>query len=158
MRRSYKPTVSSFVNSILWDISPATVALVGYYFTHEKASEKGLGWLVVVVTVAMCLWSLLLLLPTLTVHSKRVTLDERSISVTGLFGTTTIGFSQIDGAVMRERVNLVSRTDRLIIIHSVAGQLLTFNPSTLSRKDEEDFLRELRKHVPLEVVRDKPTL
>ena len=158
MKRTYKPNTSSLFGSFLWDFSPAIIAIIGYRFAHAGATAKGLGWLLVVGTVAMCLFSFFLLIQTIAVHLRRVTIEEESISVTGPLGTTTVGFSSIVKAVLRERVNPVSRTDHLILIESRNGALLTFNSSTLSRDDEDDFLTELRRHVDLQIVRDKPAL
>ncbi len=156
MKRTYKPKTSSLLASFVYDLSPAIIALIGYRFAHTGASARGLGWLLVVATVGMCLLSFYLFIQTIAVHLRRVTIDEESISVTGLLGTTTVGFSSTVKAVLRERVNPVSRTDHLILIQSRTGELLTFNSSTLSRDDEDDFLNELRKCVHLEVVRDRP--
>jgi len=156
MKRTYKPKASSLLGSLLWDFSPATLALIGYQFAHEGASIKGLDWLLIVGTVVMCLWSLILLIQTMAVHLRRVTINEDCISVTGLLGTTTIVFGSIAKAVLRERVNPVSRTDHIVSIQSRTGELLTFNSSTLPRNDEDDFLKELQRHVNLDVVRDKP--
>jgi len=158
MKRTYKPNTSSLFGSFLWDFSPAIIAIIGYRFAHAGATAKGLGWLLVVGTVAMCLFSFFLLMQTIAVHLKRVTIDEGSISVTGPLGTTTVSFSSIVKAVLRERVNPVSRTDHLILIQGRSGELLTFNSSTLSRPEEEDFLNEVRRHVDLEVVSDRPAL
>jgi len=158
MTRIYKPKASSLWASFVWDFSPALIALIGYGFAHGGASAKGLGWLVLVATVAMCLFSVFLLLQTIAVHLRSVTMGQDYICVTGLLGATTIPFSSIAKAMLRERVNPVSRTDHLVLIQSRTGQLLTFNSSTLPPDDEDDFLTELRRHVDLEVVRDKPAL
>lgn len=158
MTRIYKPNTSSLLASFVWDFSPALIALIGYCFAHEGASARGLGWLLLVATVAMCLFSVFLLLQTIAVHLRSVTIWEDRISVTGLLGGTTIPFSSIAKAVLRERVNPVSRTDHLVLIQSRTGQLLTSNSSTLPPDDEDDFLTELRRHVDLQEVRDKPAL
>jgi len=158
MTRIYKPKNSSLLTSFVWDIFPVLIALIGCHFMHEGASSNGLEWLLLVVTIAMCLLSVFLLIQTIAAHSQSVTLEEDRISITGFLGATAISFNSIDKAVLRERVNPVSRTDHLLIIQSRNGQFLTFNSSTLSPEDEEDFLTELRKHVDLEVVRDKPVL
>lgn len=158
MKRTYKPNTSSLLTSFVWDLSPALIAFIGYSFAHEGASAKGLGWLLLVGTVAMCLLSAFLLLQTIAVHLRSVTIGEDRISVTGILGATTIPFSSIAKAVLRERVNPVSRTDHLVLIQSRTGEFLTFNSSTLPPGDEDDFLTELRRHVDLEVVRDKPAL
>lgn len=158
MKRSYRPSISSLFFSFLWGISPAVVALVGYLIAHEEASDKGLIWFLVVVSVAMCFWSVLLIIQTIAVHMRRVTIDEKSITVAGPLGTTTIAFSSVAEAILRERVNPISRTDHLIMIRSHSGGFLVYNPSALSRSDEESFLSLLRRHVDLKVISDKPAL
>jgi hypothetical protein len=105
----------------------------------------------------MAFFSLVLLVQAVFVHRQKIWIDERAIRVTGPTFDTRIEWSEIVNATIRERVNAISRTDRLLRIHSQDQQLI-FNTSTLSSPDEEQLLDQIRCRTRLFVQRDKPTI
>lgn len=68
-----------------------------------------------------------------------------------------IRWQDIISRELRERKNLMSRTDRLLVIKA-ADHVLLFNTSTLSKKDEDDVLKTVAGKGPLLIKKDKPTI
>jgi hypothetical protein len=157
MTHHFRPSASSLIASFGWDVSPAVVAALGWHFSSARAAEKELGWLLLLLTGAMCLWSIFLILQTIVVHLKSISVDETGITVRGL-GEGSLRYQDVAEAQLRERRNVVSRTDRLLMIRSNGGELLMFNPSTLRRSDEDALLSLLRKRIRITTVGDTPTL
>ena len=157
MEREFRASATSLVISFAWDLSPVAVAILGWHFTAAQASDKGLGWLLVLITGAMCAFSAYLVLQTIFVHLKSISIDGTGITVRGL-GGGSVQFQDIVDAQLRERQNVASRTDRLLIIHSNNGEFLTFNPSILRPSDEDDLLSLLRGQIRLSTITDSPTL
>lgn len=148
----YKPSLKSLFASLLLAFSPlASAATLNYFFAGAKTLVLLIGGGV------MAVFSLVLLLQAVFVHRQKIWIDESAIRVTGPFFNTRIAWPEIVNATIRERVNAISRTDRLLTIHSRDEQLV-FNTSTLSAPDEEELLATIRSRTRLFVQRDKPTI
>ena len=148
----YKPTMSSFLGSAAFSLIPAATAGTVTFFMWEKASA-----LLLAAGVLMGILSLILLLQDVMVHLRRLHVDELSVSVVGPLLRERIKWTEVAGAVLKERKNAMTRTDHLLIIRS-APKLLSFNTSTLSQNDEENLLAFVRSKVPVVVEGDKPAL
>lgn len=148
----YKPSLKSLLAALLLALWPvATAATLTYFFGNAKSRVLWVGGGV------MALFSLVLLFQAVFVHRQKIWIDERAIRVTGPRFDTRIAWSEIVNATIRERVNAISRTDRLLTIHSQHRRLV-FNTSTLSVRDEEEVLAQIRCRTRLFVQRDKPTI
>jgi hypothetical protein len=84
-------------------------------------------------------------------------INVNSIKVSGPILKVVVLWQDIVSAVLRERENLMSRTDHLLIIKST-NHMLTFNISTLSKKDESEVLESVKKKTHLVIKKDKPTI
>lgn len=151
--QTFKPTLRSFIRSLIWDIAPAVTALVGAYFTYEKA-----GLIIIILGVLMGLFSLYLILQTIIVHLQKITLLDEGIFILGLGRPFGLRWSDIEKGTIRERHNIISGTDRLLILYSKNGHILSYNTSTLSKHDENIVLSEVRKRVPTAAIFDRGTL
>lgn len=151
--RTYKPTLRSFVSSLVWDFSLVAVATVATYFQHDR-----LGILIWIADGIVGLLFLFMLVSTLNVHLQSITVDERGLRRQGPIAETSIEWRSVVSARMLERRNFISGADRLLIVQSAHGDILTFNTSTLSTADEAQLLSEVRRRVPLQQVFDKAVL
>jgi len=67
-------------------------------------------------------------------------------------------WQDIINALLRERVNVISGTDHLLILQSYDGHLLLFNTSTLDPENEEIVLRKVKEKTDLKIKRDSPSI
>jgi hypothetical protein len=148
----YEPSLKSLLASLLLALWPLASAVTLIYFFGD--SKSPMLWICGCISV---LFSLVLLVQAVFVHRQKIWIDERAIRVKGLLADTRIAWSEIVNATIRERVNAISRTDRLLMIHSQDRQL-SFSTSTLSPPDEEELLSQIRSRTRLFVQRDKPTI
>jgi len=122
------------------------------FFTYEEATA--IHWVLAGVLALFSLWCFL---PCVPVHLQKLYLGEHGIRLSGLFGVTAIPWGRVTGATLRERPNVVSRTDRLLMVTGPNGTLV-FPTSTLREDEEERALEFVRRHVNLVVKKDKPTI
>ena len=148
----YRPTFSSFAGSTLYGLSPAILAAIVIYFWGD--SLRLIMW---VLSGFMVLLSLFFFLQSIFVYLQKVYLDDYSISVSGPLMKISIRWEDIVSAVLRERENAMSRTDHLLVLKS-AGNMLTYNTSTLSDEDDRKVLEIVGKKTNLVVQKDKPTI
>lgn len=149
----YKSSFKSVVASALFALWPVgTAALVTFFLWNpdRKVLLFAIGGLQVLL-------SCFLLLQAVLVHCNKLWLDERVIRVTGPLTATQMGWAEIVSALLRERVNAISRTDRMLVLRSRNDQLI-FNTSVLSPEDEEAVLQIIRARTQLVVQRDKPSI
>lgn len=150
--KTYKPTFTSFIGSFLYDISPAMTAAVITYFLSDS-----IHWTMWIASGLMIILSLYLITQSIFVHFRRLYLDDNFIGVSGPMLKVAIRWQDIISRELRERKNLMSRTDRLLVIKA-ADHVLLFNTSTLSKKDEDDVLKTVAGKGPLLIKKDKPTI
>lgn len=149
----YKPSFESIVRSTMFALWPVgTAALVTYFFWNPDRK-------VLLLTLAglQVLLSGFLLLQAVLVHCNKLWLDERGIRVAGPIIATQMAWAEIASALLRERVNAVSRTDRMLVLRSKSNQLI-FNTSVLNPRDEEAVLQAIRARTNLVVQRDRPSI
>ena len=152
--QSFKPTLRSFIRSLIWDISPIVTASLVTYFMHDKAESI----VIIIIDVIAVLFSLYLILQTIIVHLQKITLLNEGIFISGLGKPFGLRWSDIENATLRERHNLISGTDRLLILYSKTGIRWAYNTSTLSKRDENILLSEVRKRIPTAAIFDTGTL
>ncbi len=148
----YRPTFRSFLGSALYGLSPAAVAGVFTYLSYDSASL----WLWVLDAV-VGLISIFLLLQAVFVYRQQLYLDETAIATAGPLGRQVAVWPEVTSAVLRERPNLLTRTDRLLVIEAPRG-MVTFNISTLSPEDEREVLERVQACARLVIHRDKPSI
>ena len=142
----------AFFGSLFYGLSPALTAGIVLYFASGSA-----GWLLWILSGFMFLLALYLSVQCVFVHLNRLYLDDARIKTVNPLHTAELRWAEIVSATLRERVNSVSRTDRILILKSRRATLL-FNTSTLSEPDETAVLAKVRAQTSLVVQRDKPTI
>jgi len=152
MGQTFKPTMRSFIRSFIWTISPAVTALLLIYirFRYEKT-----GLISILLGVLGGLSSLYLILQTIIVHLQKITLLDEGIFISGLGRPFGLRWSDIEKATLRERHNIISGTDRLLVLYSKNGLRWAYNTSTLSKRDEKILLSEVRKRIPTAAIFDR---
>ncbi|MBI5222839.1 hypothetical protein HY990_00290 [Candidatus Micrarchaeota archaeon] len=148
----YRPTFASFIGSSLYGFSPAITVATAMYFLLEPAR-----WIMWVASGAMLILSLHLTVQTICVHLQKLYVDDYCIRVSGPMLKAVIQWKDVVSAVLRERENLMSRTDHLLIIKSV-NHMLSYNTSVLSKEDEKEVLEMVTKMTRLVIQRDKPSI
>jgi len=147
---AYRPSFRSLVASLAWAAAPLLGPII-IWVIFPAFLNNVIAW---GLTGLMILYSMFLLIQALVVHCVRLTLNENGLS----FGRRTIQWSDINDAVMKERRNPVSRTDRVIMIRLHDGKVMNYNLSTLDPSDEDDAIRFIRGKIRLPVVQDRPAL
>jgi len=151
--RPFRPTLWSFVHSSLYRMTPAMTGAAIVYFFYEKN-----GAIAVVTAVLSALFCIYLLLQTIVVHTQRIYLLDDAIVISGIGRPYGIPWSEVEKAVVRERHNLLSGTDKLLVIVSRQGAQMAYPVSILSRDAQKHVLREVRRRVPTSSVFDDPTV
>lgn len=151
----FKPSLKSFLSSLLWDFSPIIVAGMVTYFMYDSVAWK---WLLLAADGFMALLSLFLSVQNVYVHLQKIYLDNYYIRTLSPFYTIELRWPDIVSALLRERVNAMSRTDHLLVLQGRNGRMLTFNTSILNPEDEEIVLKKVREKTDLKVQRDGPSL
>lgn len=151
--RMFKPTVLSFILSFLYRTSPAMTAAVVTYFYYEKG-----GVVLIILDVLTGLFCLYLLLQTIFVHLQKISLLDEGIVVSGVSQPYGLRWADVDKRTVRERHNFLSGTDKLLVLHSRRGDKLAYPLSILSKEDQNEILREVRRRGPTSTVFDNPTI
>ena len=149
----FKPTCISFILSSLYGITPAISAAVVTYFFYEKG-----GVLLIILDVLTGLFCLYLLLQTIIVHLQSISVLNEGIMISGMGRPYGLHWSDIDKATLRERHNILSGTDRLLILHSKQGHTIPYPISILQKTHQNLILQEVRRRVPTSEIFDKPTI
>jgi hypothetical protein len=147
-----KPTWRSFFASAAISLSPVAIATVVVYFTWEIARTPML-----VASVLMAIVSLYLLVQDVLVHRTWAYADEEIFAVIGPLGGSRIRWSDVVETILKERQNLMTRTDHLLILRGPGG-VVSYNTSTLSERDERLLLELVRSKGPLIVEQSKPCI
>lgn len=150
---TYKPTFRSFISSFFYRISPAFSAAVFTYLLYDKAKI-----LVIIGDVVTGLFCLYMAIQTIVVHIQKITLLEEGILFSGFGRPYGFRWSYFEKADIRERRNLISGTDRVVILYTKKRERIPINTSTLSKKDEKKVLSEIRKRIPTSTFFDKGTV
>jgi hypothetical protein len=152
MPRLFQPSWSAFLASMLLAFSPTIVA--GLVLVLASSAMSWFGW---VASGLMGLSTIYLVLQTLYVFTFRIYVDHRGLIVVGRLGRNGIEWHEVCQAVLRERVNAVSRTDHMLVLTG-SDKNVVCHPSVLSPADEEQLLAFVREHVTVVVQRDRPTV
>lgn len=151
--QTFKPTIRSFILSFIYDISPAVTAALVTYFTHGKA-----GLIIIIPSALMGLFSLYLILQTIFVHLQKITVLNEGILISGFRRPYGLRWTDVEKAEIRERHNIISGTDKLLILYSKYGHKIAYPISILSKNDQNNIDTEIRKKIPTSTKFDRPTL
>lgn len=147
--REYKPTLASFVGSSLYSLSPAVAASAAVYFLREN-----FGTVMWIATGLMILVSIGMFLSSVFVHLSRIYVDEQIVRVSSPLSTSVMRWSEVASAVLRQRVNAVSRTDQMVMLQSPRAVVI-LQISTLSSADANRVLSIVRRKTRLVEQNDR---
>ncbi len=154
--RVFKPAWRSFFSSLGWSLSMAGVAGAMLYF---GPSRWQLSLVILIFSGLMGLFSVVSVLQDIFVHLQKIILLPEGIAVQGILGRPHgVGWSNVKEASLRERHNMVSATDKLIVIITDRGPEVAYPVSILSQADQNEVLMAVRNAVPTVVRFDKGTL
>jgi hypothetical protein len=151
--RHFRPTLWSFVGSSLYGCTPAIAAAIATYFQYDK--HPTLILIADGITILLCLF---LLFQCIVVHLQRLHITDEGIIIAGCWATYGIRWDDMQKAVLRERRNILSGTDKLLVIHGQADSKIGFPVSILSSAAQNDVMREVRRRINVSSVFDKPSI
>jgi len=149
----FKPRWQSFFSaSFVWRISPTCIAGVTWVLSpaswHHSAGLP-------IMSALMVLLSVILTFSEIQLFRQSVFLTEDGIGTRGP-GRNFARWSEVSRATIRERHNLVSRADRLLILFGRDGRMLFgFATSVLPQETETKILMLVRKTILTTVIFDK---
>lgn len=178
-----KPRFASWFRQSLFDLWPivlAAAAIAGlltnesfgnFYRRSSYSIRVGIGAVIVLVCLAVCRYSLSMLRMSWEVHSARICFDSNAIWNVTRFGTPKIPWATLEGAELRHRKNLLSGTDRMLILKSNAPEFIrrdgeierwmqpfVLHTSTLSEADEAAILKEVGNRCEMVRYEDESAL
>ena len=149
----FKPMWQSFFSiSFIWRISPACVAGIAWILS-PVSWHRSTG--MPLMSALMVLLSLLLTLSEIQLFRQRVFLTEDGIGIQGP-GRTFARWSEVNRATIRERHNLLSRTDRLLFLFDREDRIrFGFATSVLRADNETNILMLVRRATLTTITFDK---
>lgn len=151
----FKPTFRSFIGSVLYAGIPILVAGVMTCFFY---GNKGWYWPYWVMDGFTALLFLFMLQSAVFVHRQKLYLDEVGIRLTSPICTIQMRWQDVCQGILRQRANSISRTDQMIVLRSVDGQMLMFQTSILDPSDETIVLKKVREKIRLQLQSDAPSM
>jgi hypothetical protein len=149
----FKPTLRSFVLSSLYGFSPAIGASTVTYFQYEK--HPTLTMVIDGITLLVCL---LWLVQGIVVHLQQLYITDEGIVISGWAAPYGLQWSDIRRAILRERHNILSGTDKLLVIIGPGEKKLNYPVSILSTTDQTEGMQEVRRRIAVSSVFDEPTV
>ena len=146
----YRPSMASFLGSSLYRLSPAMVAGLMIYLAGHRFNVA--MWIATAIMFAFALW---LFAETITVHTISIDADDEGVRLSSRGRVMALRWRDISSAILRERPNPITRTDRLLILKSGDRQL-PLNISTLRPEDEAALLDLARRKTHVIVHEDVP--
>lgn len=148
----FRPSRTAFFRSLLFACSPAGLATITILLAGQQMNW--FGW---IASGFMGLLTLHFVVQTVFVFSTRIALDENGLTVLAPLGAFGIPWTHVEQAVLRERTNALTSTDRMLVLTG-AGEKVICHPSILSPDDQERLLALVRSQVEVIVLRDKPSI
>jgi hypothetical protein len=141
----FKPTLSSFLSSLAWSFSPASIATLALLWMPAESTHK---LLFIIPTTLMFLFSALLFLQDIHVHRTRFILFNDGIASWSARLPYGVKWHEIKQVVIHERPNLRSGVDRLLQVQCLNGRIFAYPLSVLSKADQNRILIAVRRHAP----------
>jgi hypothetical protein len=134
-------------------MSPLASTAIVFYFKGHDVSV----FLAILAVIAI-LFSAYAFYLTCGVYLQQLEVSPLGIRSFTPFGTGALmEWGKINDAALRERRNPVTRTERLLILHSPYG-MMTFPLSILSPKEEQEVIEEIKQRTRLVVIEDRPLI
>jgi hypothetical protein len=146
----YRPTLKSFLISLIYDLLPITVAII---VTVSMKKENTVYHKV--LNVIMAITSIIMFITTLFAHLNRISIQDQGIFLKRFKKPYYIAWGSIEKANIRERKTLYNGKDKLLILHLYNGNTVSYSISTLSKRHENIVLLEIRKRIPTTEIFDK---
>jgi hypothetical protein len=143
-KRVFRPTLASLRPYLIQDLS-ALVMAISCWLIYSFVKS---AWFTMLFSILFSLFAILLLFTSLTVATKRATVTDSSLDMKAVGLRTQIHWEDISKVQIIEKFRGYlppARADRLILISSGRGDVVTLNSNSWPEDDEEDFLRILRE-------------
>ena len=151
--KRYKPSVRALPETLAYDLSPATLGVLGALLLRHRA-----GWLILVPSAVMVMMTVFCLVVTMHAFLSSVTVADDRLVFHRPWSRLTVAWGSVLAATIRERHNKVTRTDRMLVLQLANGEMVTYATSVLSPEDEAEFLEMVRARVRAATVRDRPSI
>jgi hypothetical protein len=178
-----RPRFASWLRQSLFDLWPVVIAAAAiaglltnesfgtFYRQSSHSIRVGIIAIIVFVALAVCRYSLSMLHMSWEVHSAKICFDSNAIWNVTRFGTPRIPWATLEGAELHQRKNLLSGTDRMLILKSKAPEFIrkdgqierwtypfVLHTSTLSEADEAAILKEVGNRCEVVRYENEPAL
>src|ERR1035437_4858577 len=131
----FKPTLKSFLISIIYDLLPITIAIIVTIFMKKEISVYHK-----IMNIIMGITSFVMLSNSVFVHLNHISIQDQGIILKSIGKPYCINWTLIKKAAIRERKTIYNRMDRLIILHLHNGNIISYPSSILSKRDENYIL------------------
>lgn len=147
------PTWNSFARSVAIDLLPFFVVAVSWYILPNERKSSLWAAASIASSLVTC-WALIT-----TIHAHRCVLcmDGEGIGMRVHGRFVGVLWSDVTAVTLRERYNLLSGRDRLLVLHCAAGKL-AYPLSVLSDEAQQHALSTIRRAAPMSVKFDVGTL
>lgn len=148
----YKPTLGSMIKSTLYRFSGGIFILAYMYFYGEDIGKFiwTVSWIALIIPAFLAIESIL-------IHTTKLYVDNSQIVSHHFLHKNKILWHHVIRAELRERENVLSGVDRLLILQS-PQHLLSYPLSILKNSDQQHIIKLVREKVNLVVEKDRPTL
>lgn len=143
-QRVFRPSLASLRPYLIQDLSVLAMAISCWFIYFFVKS----AWFTMLFSILFSLFAIWLLLTSLTVATKRVTVTDSSLEMKAVGLQTQMYWEDISKVQIIEKFRGYlppARADRLILIFSRGGDMVSLNSNAWPRDDEENFLRILRE-------------
>lgn len=147
-----KPTKKSFVTSLVYDIIPVLVVILGISIFKVG---KILNQISLVIAILL---SLYMFACTVSAHLSSIMLTNSSVRFRKLHQILELHFEDIKDVTFRERKTINGRKDRLIVFQLKDGYIFGYPSSILTINNERFLMVELRKKFAVKTQFDKASI
>ncbi len=148
------PTKAKLLSSLALACLPSGTVLLVLWLTKWHVH-----WLLWMANAIILVLAMGMLLTTLVVFRIYLYIDEDKAAYFSPIAKDSVWLSweQVREAVLRERKNFISGTDHLLLLYG-PGDLVMYNTSNLSPKDEKYALDLVRSKVDLRIQTYSPSI
>ena len=145
----------SLFRSLAYDLFVTVIIIV----SAIKVSEK-FGWLAggIIFVGLLFFYSLPQIFITIRVHKWRLSYDDKKISVTTPNGYFVSEWSNMHKVTLRERKNIISWNDRLLLLEWSTEEVIPLNISIFNKNDIDALLVVIQRNIDILKILDSPSL